>query len=118
MSKKIILGKREVLFTSNENLNFPRYFQSRNGRRLLYFSQGFHGVTERQMRFRSDDGGKTWVQSREPEPNMMFEFDDGTQVALGSGMYRLSHGHPERLQRHIGRRGGHLGADPTAPSTT
>lgn len=87
MAKKIILGKRETLLVSEENINFPRYFEMQEGRRYLRFSQGFHAVTERELTVRSDDGGKTWTETRGPDPHMTFEFEDGTLLELGRGMY-------------------------------
>ena len=89
MSKQIVIGKTRTLLTSDEHLNFPRFFQTKDGRQFMAFSEGFHQLSQTSNVSVSDDGGGTWESSRGPLP--LFEFDDGTLLSLLWGSYHSAH---------------------------
>ena len=89
MARQIVLGETQTLLKSQENINFPHFFQLKNGRQYLRFSEGYHTVIQRDYNALSDDGGATWELTRQPHP--LHEFDDGTLVALGWGTYHSAY---------------------------
>lgn len=96
MAMKIALGDTQILHTSEENINFPHFFQREDGRQYMRFSEGYHTVIQRDYVATSDDGGKTWELTREPQP--ICEFADGTLLALGEGTYHSAYS--EDLTHH------------------
>ena len=89
MSKKIVIGETRILLTSDEHINFPRFFQAKDGRQFMAFSEGYHKLSQTNNVSVSDDGGKTWEPSRGPLP--LYEFDDGTLFSLLWGMYHSAY---------------------------